>query len=350
MAAVLLTPPYLQFFDDNGDPLVGGKIYTYEAGTTTPKATYMDASGTIPATNPIVLDAAGRATIWVNGSYNIRVETSAGVLVKNTDNITAFSTAAAGAGTFTTLSVTDSSTGAIGNHMQCRLIINGSNFQLIPYNGNILSISGVNYIIPQSGVTLSPTGLSATTLYYVYASWNGTAITLGTSGTGYIISGNGVPVRSDNSAQTLVGMVYLKTGASTTGALIRSWANRTGSSTRLGYAANRAVTSTSYVEVSPTERIESLVWQGEAWTINVSGSLFHGTAGQLVYVSVWYDGSVSGGEQGVYCGVANQLYPYATQSSFMPADGYHYANVSGRVAAGTGTFNQSNRVIGMVYS
>ena len=31
--------PGAQFFDDNGDPLSGGKIFTYAAGTTTPKAT-----------------------------------------------------------------------------------------------------------------------------------------------------------------------------------------------------------------------------------------------------------------------------------------------------------------------
>lgn len=29
-----------QFFDNNGNPLAGGLIYTYAAGTTTPAATY----------------------------------------------------------------------------------------------------------------------------------------------------------------------------------------------------------------------------------------------------------------------------------------------------------------------
>lgn len=90
--AVLLTPPYLQFFDDNGDPLSGGKIYTYAAGTLTPKATYTDASETTPLPNPIILDSAGRATIWISGSYYIDVKTSADVAVKNTDNITSFNT------------------------------------------------------------------------------------------------------------------------------------------------------------------------------------------------------------------------------------------------------------------
>lgn len=57
-----------QFFDDNGTPLAGGKIYTYGAGTTTPKTAYTDFSGGTAHANPIVLDAAGRtpSEIWLN--------------------------------------------------------------------------------------------------------------------------------------------------------------------------------------------------------------------------------------------------------------------------------------------
>lgn len=49
-----------QYFDDAGDPLVSGKIYFYETGTTTPKNTYADINYTIPNSNPVVLTAAGR--------------------------------------------------------------------------------------------------------------------------------------------------------------------------------------------------------------------------------------------------------------------------------------------------
>lgn len=88
--ATPLQSPYAQFFDANGDPLSGGKVYTYSAGTTTPKATYTDAGGLTPAANPIVLDSAGRAAIWIVGSYRIDVYTSADVLVRSTDNVPAF--------------------------------------------------------------------------------------------------------------------------------------------------------------------------------------------------------------------------------------------------------------------
>ena len=56
-----------QFFDNNGNPLSGGKIYTYGAGTSTPLATYTSSTGVTAHTNPIVLDSSGRVPsgeIW----------------------------------------------------------------------------------------------------------------------------------------------------------------------------------------------------------------------------------------------------------------------------------------------
>lgn len=97
MAAVLATPPYLSFFDENGDPLTGGLVYTYVAGTSTPKATYTDSTATTQNTNPVVLDSAGRASIWILGSYKFVVKDSLGNTIRTTDNVTSFSTVAASA-------------------------------------------------------------------------------------------------------------------------------------------------------------------------------------------------------------------------------------------------------------
>lgn len=85
--AILLQAPYSQFLDDDGNPLTGGKVYSYEAGTTTPKATYTDYTGLIAATNPVILDAAGRATIWVEGDYKFTVTDSADVVIRTVDHI-----------------------------------------------------------------------------------------------------------------------------------------------------------------------------------------------------------------------------------------------------------------------
>lgn len=94
MTAVLATPPFLQFFDADGDPLAGGKIYTYAAGTTTPKATYTDESASIEMANPIILDDAGKSTWWLVGSYKYIVKDSLDNTIATTDNVTSFSTLA----------------------------------------------------------------------------------------------------------------------------------------------------------------------------------------------------------------------------------------------------------------
>jgi len=66
--ASLSPPPKLQFFGTDGLPLVGGKLYTYAAGTTTPLATYTDHTQTSQNTNPIILDSAGQAGVWLTDS------------------------------------------------------------------------------------------------------------------------------------------------------------------------------------------------------------------------------------------------------------------------------------------
>lgn len=82
--------PYVfrQELDNNGNPLSGGKIYTYEAGTTTPKATYTDSTGNTANANPVILDSAGRASIWLgDGGYKFVLKTSADVTISTVDNI-----------------------------------------------------------------------------------------------------------------------------------------------------------------------------------------------------------------------------------------------------------------------
>lgn len=60
--------PWIKFdySDGNGNPLAGGKVCTYLNGASTKTDTYTDATGAIPNTNPVILDAAGRADIWLD--------------------------------------------------------------------------------------------------------------------------------------------------------------------------------------------------------------------------------------------------------------------------------------------
>jgi hypothetical protein len=80
-----------QFFDNNGVPLAGGKLYTYVAGSTTPQTTFTSRNGNIANTNPIILDSAGRTPeqIWSTEGvlYKYVVETADNTLIRSWDNI-----------------------------------------------------------------------------------------------------------------------------------------------------------------------------------------------------------------------------------------------------------------------
>jgi hypothetical protein len=77
-----LLPNGKQHFDDNnGRPLVGGRVYYYIPNTSTPKNTWQDEAQTILNTNPIVLDARGECTAWGYGAYRQVVRDPLGNLV-----------------------------------------------------------------------------------------------------------------------------------------------------------------------------------------------------------------------------------------------------------------------------
>jgi len=86
--AVLL-PNGKQYYTDSatGLPLVGGKVYTYAAGTSTPKDTYTTAAAVTPNANPVILDARGEATIFWHGAYKIVAKDALDNLIWTVDNI-----------------------------------------------------------------------------------------------------------------------------------------------------------------------------------------------------------------------------------------------------------------------
>ena len=81
-----------QFFDNDGNVLSGGLIYTYAAGTTTPAVTYTTAAGSIAHSNPIVLNSGGRVPtgeIWLTDGilYKFVLKDSGDALIATYDNI-----------------------------------------------------------------------------------------------------------------------------------------------------------------------------------------------------------------------------------------------------------------------
>jgi microcystin-dependent protein len=78
----------MQFTTTAGAPLVGGKVYTYAAGTTSALATYTDSTGATANTNPVILNTRGEAAIWLSpASYKFALRDANDTPIWTADNL-----------------------------------------------------------------------------------------------------------------------------------------------------------------------------------------------------------------------------------------------------------------------
>jgi hypothetical protein len=66
MTVSISPEPRKQYEDTNGNPLSGGKLFFYAAGSSTKQDTYTTSAGSVANANPIILDSAGRTPypVW----------------------------------------------------------------------------------------------------------------------------------------------------------------------------------------------------------------------------------------------------------------------------------------------
>jgi len=140
-----------QFFNNDGTVLSGGKLYTYAAGTTTPKATYTTSAGNIAHSNPIILNSAGRVStgeIWLTVStYKFVLNTSTDVLIASYDNISGI-----GAAEFQVQNFTGTGSQTVFTLSSASL---GENFTFVYINGvyqqkNTYTVSGTMLTFSQA--------------------------------------------------------------------------------------------------------------------------------------------------------------------------------------------------------
>ena len=119
---ILLAPlPIQSFRDSNGNPLAGGLLYTYQAGTSTLQSTYTDATGATPNANPVVLNSRGEASVWLTSAqaFKLVLQDSYGVLIWSVDQVASGASSGANSdisslsGLTTALSIQQGGTGAI---------------------------------------------------------------------------------------------------------------------------------------------------------------------------------------------------------------------------------------------
>lgn len=214
--ALLAPTPKPQFFDNNGVPLAGGLLSTFLTGTATPQATFTDAAMTTPNANPIVLDSAGRCTIYLNPSvsYKFVLKTSASVTLWTVDPVTPVNAGNVGLGEFFNFG------GAGNSPITAAAYFTGSTLQTLHpgsamWNVDTLNIPPGNYKVEGDGIQTSGTNFTCGLMNLSDGAPDTPLVTMVfTSTTGERILSNGVTLATGGSAKNY-GIKCLKTGGGT---------------------------------------------------------------------------------------------------------------------------------------
>jgi hypothetical protein len=244
---------------------------------------------------------------------------------------------------------------AVGAVAQCILSKVSTNIVLSPKNGNLLTIAGVQYAIPAAGVSLPATGLTAGTLYYIYAFMSSGTMTLEASTTAHstdttTANSIGMEYKTGDTSRTLVGMVRPIAGpafADTTAQrFVRSYFNSPPLALSGAFTANRSTSSTSFVEVNTEIRCEFLSFVNEVVSATIAAIGTHATSGENIHAAVGFDGATAE-EGGVWVSepVANFQIPiFAKAEKGGLTEGYHYATLLGKTSTGTANYMGSATV------
>jgi hypothetical protein len=235
-----------QFFDRSGNPLAFGCLFTYAAGTSTPKATYTDSTGTVPQANPIILDSSGSAPagtgIWMISGLSYKfvlvssggVKCASGTLIASQDNLSlTLNGPGPGAAVFKTNDVTNSIQNVLNLKSGTNTTVSASGGDVtinatIPA-ATVLKTNGVTNpdqtvlnLIPGTNIGLSPAGGAVTvnntavppvfkTGYVTNADQAGLNLVAG-SGIILTVSGNTVTIAAVPCLVTAIGVTCGGTG------------------------------------------------------------------------------------------------------------------------------------------
>lgn len=233
------------------------------------------------------------------------------------------------------------------NYGQCRLLFASStSLALKPYGGRWLTINGTPRPVPQAGVNVSNGGLSATTLYYVYAFMSGSTMTLEavatTHATDTSTSNYGVEIKSGDATRTLVGMCYTNGSSQfVDSAAIRNvatWFNRFGRSCN-GAQVSAGITSLTYVALGSSANCELVCWSDESVMINIGGTAQNSVATAIASLTLAVDGTpLQGSGSTITSPSANQPFAILNVAAAFFAEGHHLLVPYGQVSSGTGNY------------
>lgn len=308
--AVITPTPKMQFLTAEGTPLVGGKLYTYVAGTTTPQATFTDETGSTANTNPVILDSRGEANVWLGAaSYKFLLTDADDVEIWSVDYITAPTTALSpvlsGNVTISTdssgpaLKITQTGTGPV------LLVQDSADPDVTPFIINSNGLVGLGTISPTEAIDVANDGkiqlsaagnprtiISATSVdsiidvsdnrNFVVRTNNNTRLTI--SGSGAMTFGGAITVSSGGLTINAGGLSVLGGGAAITGnSTVTGTFGSTGaltvSSGGAGITGNSTVTGTFGVTGTLTAQTGLTVSAGGA---GIAGGLTVSSGGAAI--------------------------------------------------------------------
>jgi hypothetical protein len=234
---------------------------------------------------------------------------------------------------------------------QCILTLSGGSLLLSPRDGNQLLAPDYPMHVQSGGATLAVTGLSTSTLYYIYAYAITGGVALEASATAYAVDTlSGMRIKNGDRTRRLVGMAYVTSGGafadSATQRFVRSYFNDPGSALLNAFTANRTTSSTTYVEVNSEIRVEFISWTGEVVHAAAQGKVGGTTSGNIAETSIGFDGTTAEDTQSYHqtpSGTEPGTMSVSVHKSSL-AEGYHYATLLGKTVGvstaiyfGTGT-------------
>jgi len=228
-------------------------------------------------------------------------------------------------------------------HGQCRLaVVSATSLRLSPYNGTGLIINGVQAQVPSAGVTITNSGLTANTLYFVYAYLNASSVvTLEISTVSHSTATNGVETKTGDVSRTLVGMIYTSATSqfvdSTTDRLCLNWFNRRSISAGQVLSSFTTFTNTTINEINSALRARFLAWKDEAVFGCVDGYGSNNTVGNNVQVQTFIDATAFGAALVLTSSTATASGAFSSSGTGFFDDGLHTVQLYGFVNGSQGT-------------
>lgn len=247
---------------------------------------------------------------------------------------------------------------------QCYLSKSGSNLLLAPYNGNNINIAGAPTAIPNAGVTLATTGLSASTYYYIYAFLSSGTLTLEASTTVNATNSTyGYEQKSGDSSRTLVGAAYTTAGTAwadtATTRFVASYFNQQLKRCINGFSTNRTTTSATFAEINseiecqfilPPVPASSNATFAYQWKVN--SSMSNGTASDGCWAAAAFN-STTANEQQIVEELGTSTFPAAPGGVVMTltaggtggTSGLQYMTMLGKIqTGGTCTYSSTTTI------